>query len=65
VCVTGLESSLGDATGQRYRKLDGRLYVAEVVSHKRERRIVKDEQDEKDICVGADFRSFFAWSDGL
>ena len=39
-----LEMKLSDIAGQGYRKLDGRLYVMEVVSYKHERRIDKDEQ---------------------
>jgi len=39
--------------------------LRQVVSHKHERGIVKDEQAEKNICTGADYRSCFAWSDWM
>jgi hypothetical protein len=55
-----LEMRLSDVARQGYRKLDSRLYVAEVVSHKHERRISNDEQSKEIICVGADCRNCFA-----
>ncbi len=38
---------LSDVAEQEDKKIEGRLYIAEVMSHKRERRISRDEKDEQ------------------